>query len=135
MAVKKQTKKTTTKSKDRNKNVNPMGKAYIYAGYNNTIVSITDLDGNVLCWGSSGGNNFKGSRKATPYAATIVGESTAKRAFEMGVKEVSAYMKGVGNGKTLAVKALRNGGLAISKIVDITPIAHNGCRPKKRRRG
>lgn len=128
----KKTTKTTTKIKKTN--VAPIGRAYIYAGYNNTIVNITDIDGNTLCWASSGSNNFKGSRKSTPYAASVVGEKVAKQAFEMGVKEVSAFMKGIGTGKTLAVKALRNSGLVINKITDITPIAHNGCRQKKRRR-
>lgn len=122
--------KTTKKSKS----ASPVGRAYVYSGYNNTIVTITDVDGNALCWGSSGANNFKGSRKSTPYAATVVGEKVAKNASDMGVKEISVFMKGVGNGKSLAVKALRNGGLVISKIVDITPIAHNGCRQKKRRK-
>lgn len=132
MAKKPTTKKTNTRIKKGS--AGPIGRAYIYSGYNNTIVNITDLDGNTLCWGTSGSNNFKGSRKSTPYAASIVGENVAKQAFEMGVKEVSAFMKGIGTGKTLAVKALRNSGLVINKITDITPIAHNGCRPKKRRR-
>ena len=132
MATKKTTK--TTKTKTKKGNIAPIGRAYVYAGYNNTIVNITDLDGNTICWGSSGSNNFKGSRKSTPYAASIVGEKVAKKAFELGIKEVSAFMKGVGTGKTLAVKALRNSGLVINKITDITPMAHNGCRPKKRRR-
>jgi small subunit ribosomal protein S11 len=124
----------TTKTKTKKTNVPPIGRAYIYAGYNNTIVNITDLDGNTICWETSGSNNFKGSRKSTPYAASVVGEKVAKKAVDMGVKEVSAFMKGVGTGKTLAVKALRNSGLVINKITDITPMAHNGCRAKKRRR-
>lgn len=116
------------------KQINPLGNAYVFSGYNNTIVNITDLDGNTICWSSGGINNFKGSRKSTPYAATVVGEDVAQRASAMGVKEVTAYIKGVGAGKSQAVKALRNGGLVINKIVDVTPITHNGCRPKKRRR-
>src|SRR3989344_1752013 len=130
--AKKTTSTKTTKAKKGNSA--PIGRAYIYSGYNNTIVNITDLDGNTICWGSSGSNNFKGSRKSTPYAASVVGEKVAKKAFELGVKEVSAFMKGIGTGKTLAVKALRNSGLLINKITDITPMAHNGCRAKKRRK-
>ncbi len=129
-----QKKVTAKKTKSSNKNVPNIGKAYVYSGYNNTIVTITDIDGNTVCWGTSGHNNFKGSRKSTPYAATIVGENAAKQAYDLGMREVAAFMKGVGSGKSLAVKALRNGGLVITKITDITPIAHNGCRPKKRRR-
>ncbi|PJA41028.1 30S ribosomal protein S11 [candidate division WWE3 bacterium CG_4_9_14_3_um_filter_34_6] len=122
-----------TKSK-KSKKVVPTGNVYVFSGYNNTIVTVTDLDGNTICWGTSGGNSFKGSRKSTPYAASIVGQNTAKIAVEKGVREVTAFIKGVGSGKSQCVKAIRNGGLIINKIVDVTPIAHNGCRQKKRRR-
>lgn len=131
--AKKEVVKKETKSK-KSKEVLPQGKAYISSGYNNTIVTITDLDGNTICWGTSGANSFKNSRKSTPYAASIVGQNAAKEAVSKGVKEVTAYIKGVGSGKSQCVKALRNGGLMINKIVDVTTIAHNGCRPKKRRR-
>lgn len=114
--------------------IQPVGKAYVFTGYNNTIVSITNMNGDVVCWSTSGKSGFKGSRQATPYAATVVGENAAKDALNKGVKEVSVYMKGVGNGKSQCVKAIRNAGLAINKIVDVTPMAHNGCRAKKRRR-
>ncbi len=114
--------------------IQPNGKAYVFSGYNNTIVSFTNMNGDVVCWSTSGRSGFKGSRQSTPYAATIVGENAAKEALSKGIKEVSVYMKGVGNGKTQCVKAIRNAGLAINKIVDVTPIAHNGCRAKKRRR-
>jgi len=114
--------------------IQPVGKAYVFTGYNNTIVSITNMNGDVVCWSTSGKSGFKGSRQSTPYAATIVGENAAKEALNKGIKEVSVYMKGVGNGKSQCVKAIRNAGLAINKIVDVTPIAHNGCRAKKRRR-
>lgn len=134
MAKKEIVKKENKVKKNSSKEVMPQGKAYVFSGYNNTIVTITDLDGNTVCWGASGGNNFKGSRKSTPYAASVVGQNTAKDAVAKGIKEVSAYIKGVGSGKSQCVKALRNGGLIINKIVDVTPIAHNGCRPKKRRR-
>lgn len=128
------TKKSPTKSRKSKREVPAIGKVYISSGYNNTIVTITDLEGNTICWGSGGNNNFKGSRKSTPYAATIVGENAAKKAAEAGLKEVTAYIKGVGSGKSQCVKAIRNGGLIINKIVDVTPLPHNGCRPKKRRR-
>lgn len=116
------------------KEISPVGRAYVTSGYNNTVVTITDVSGNTICWGSGGNSGFKGSRKSTPYAATIVGENVARKAVELGVKEVSAFIKGVGSGKSQCVKALRNGGLAINKIADVTPLVHNGCRPKKRRR-
>lgn len=127
------TKKTIKKS-NKNKIVNPYGIAYIFSGYNNTIVTISDSEGNTIAWGSGGKSSFKGSRKSTPYAATIIGENTAKDAIAMGLKEVEVRMKGVGSGKTQCVKALRNAGLGISKIVDVTATAHNGCRSRKRRR-
>ncbi len=128
-------KKTKVKKKvNKSKSVPSVGNVYVFSGYNNTIVTVTDLDGNTVCWESGGTNNFKGSRKSTPYAASVVGESASKKAVALGMKEVTAYIKGIGSGKSQAVKAIRNGGLVINKIVDITPIAHNGCRPKKRRR-
>lgn len=127
-------KQTVKKTKKTTKNISPIGNAYIFSGYNNTIVTITDLDGNTVCWSTGGNSGFKGSRKSTPFAATVVGETAAKKAVELGVKEVSAYIKGVGSGKSQCVKALRNAGLVINKIVDVTPTTHNGCRPKKRRR-
>ncbi len=117
-----------------NKVNNPFGIAYVYSGYNNTLVTITDSEGNTVAWESGGRSNFKGSRKATPYAATIIGENAGKDAISSGLKEVEVRMKGVGSGKSQCVKALRNAGLGISKIVDVTPIPHNGCRPRKRRR-
>lgn len=123
-----------TKTVKKNKNVQPLGLAYVYSNYNNTIVTLTDLGGNTINWGSSGRSEFKGSKKSTPYAATIVGESAAKVAYTYGLREVTVLLKGVGSGKAQAVKALRNGGLVINKIVDVTPVPHGGCRPKKRRR-
>ena len=131
--AKKGTVKKELKAK-KSREVLSQGKAYVFSGYNNTIVTITDLDGNTICWGTSGANNFKNSRKSTPYAATIVGQNAAKEAVLKGVREVSAYIKGVGSGKSQCVKALRNGGLIINRIIDVTPIPHNGCRAKKRRR-
>ncbi len=126
--------KKTVKKTKRTKQIPQIGNVYVFSGYNNTIVTVTDLDGNTVCWASGGTSGFKGSRKSTPYAASVVGENAAKEAVSLGMKEVTAYIKGIGSGKSQAVKAIRNGGLVINKIVDITPIAHNGCRPKKRRR-
>lgn len=126
--------KPVANKKTSKREIQPMGNVYVYSGYNNTIVTITDLDGNTVCWGAGGNSGFKGSRKSTPYAASVVGENVAKRAVALGVREVSAYMKGIGAGKSQCVKALRNGGLMINRIVDVTPMAFNGCRPKKRRR-
>lgn len=127
--------KKNVRSKKKNKvKAQPVGKAYVFSGYNNTIVTITNMSGDTVCWSSGGNIGFKGSRKSTPYAATMVGEDAAKKAVRVGIKEVSAYIRGVGSGKSQSVKALRNGGLFISKIVDVTPMPHGGCRPKKRRR-
>ncbi|OGC52153.1 30S ribosomal protein S11 [candidate division WWE3 bacterium RIFCSPLOWO2_01_FULL_39_13] len=131
MAKSTETKKTVKKKE---RIIRPVGNAYVFSGYNNTIVTVTDLEGATVCWGSSGNSGFKGSKKSTPYAASVVGENTAKTAISKGVKEVTAYIKGIGNGKSQCVKALRSGGLVITKIVDITPVPHNGCRPRKRRR-
>jgi len=130
----KQEKAKTNKKPNSNKQVGPYGIAYVYSGYNNTLVTITDVTGNTVCWESGGSSNFKGSRKATPYAATVIGESAGKEAVAAGLKEVEVRMKGVGSGKTQCVKALRNAGISITKIVDVTPMSHNGCRPRKRRR-
>ena len=128
-------KKTKKVIKKKNKVViQPVGRAYVSSGYNNTIVSITNMNGDVICWSASGKSGFKGSRQSTPYAAAIVGENAAKEAILKGVKEVSVYMKGVGSGKSQCVRAIRNAGLTVNKLVDVTPIAHNGCRAKKRRR-
>jgi len=130
----KNTKIASKPKEKKEKNIQPLGNAYVTSSYNNTLVTITDLDGGTICWGSSGNSGFKGSKKSTPYAATIVGESVARKASQIGVKEVTAYIKGIGSGKSQCVKSLRTGGLNINKIVDITPMAHNGCRPRKRRR-
>ena len=113
----------------------PIGKIYVSATFNNTLVTITDLDGNVIGWGSAGLTGFKGTRKATPYAATTAVEETLKKAKdEFGLKEVEVYIKGPGTGRDAALRAIRGAGLAMSLIADITPIPHNGPRPKKRRR-
>ena len=109
-------------------------KIYITATFNNTLVSITDASGNVLCWGSSGATGFKGARKATPYAATTAVEIAAKKAIALGVREAEVFIKGPGPGRDAALRALRTVGLNMSLIADVTPIPHNGPRPKKKRR-
>ena len=115
------------------KNV-PEGVCHIHSTYNNTIITITDKDGNVISWGSAGGLGFKGSRKSTPFAAGEVAETAAKKAMEHGLKTVEVYVKGPGSGREAAIRSLQTAGLEISSIKDVTPIPHNGCRPPKRRR-
>jgi len=110
------------------------GKAHILATFNNTVITITDLGGNVVCWGSCGHSGFKGARKSTPYAATIACESVGKKAIEKGIREVSVFIKGPGMGRIPSVKALKAAGLNITSITDKTSTPHNGCRPRKRRR-
>jgi len=111
-----------------------VGIAHVYATFNNTIVTITDVAGNVVSWGSSGASGFKGSRKSTPFAAQVAGESAARKARDSGMKTVSVLVKGPGSGRESALRALYSAGLTISSIRDITPMPHNGCRPKKARR-
>jgi len=123
------------KSKKRKERVIPSsGKVYIKAGFNNTLITITDPEGGALFTGSAGGAGFKGSRKSTPYAATKATEGVARKASEAGMREVSVIVKGPGMGRIPAIKALKIGGLNVISISDATPIPHNGCRPKKRRR-
>lgn len=112
----------------------PRGNAYIQSSFNNTLVTITDPDGNAIAWGSAGTAGFKGSRKSTPYAAGLAAEGAAKRAMEHGVRQVEVYVKGPGSGREAAIRSLQTAGLTISAITDITPIPHNGCRPPKKRR-
>jgi small subunit ribosomal protein S11 len=114
--------------------INPTGKAYITAGMNNTIITITDDSGNTLFTGSSGKSGFKGSRKSTPYAATKASEQAGTQAYAAGVREVSVFVKGPGLGRISSIKALKSAGLNIVSISDQTPMPHNGCRPKNRRR-
>ena len=115
------------------KNV-PRGNAYIQSSFNNTIVTITDPDGNVLTWGSSGAAGFKGSRKSTPYAAGLAADAAARKAMEHGMRQVSVFVRGPGSGREAAIRSLQAAGLMISSITDVTPIPHNGCRPPKKRR-
>ncbi|NMC62255.1 MAG: 30S ribosomal protein S11 [SAR324 cluster bacterium] len=115
------------------KNV-PVGIAHICATFNNTIVTITDPAGNVIAWSSAGCGGFKGSRKSTPFAAQIAGETAARKARDVGMRTVSVLVKGPGSGRESALRSLYTAGLSISSIKDVTPIPHNGCRPRKSRR-
>jgi len=110
------------------------GKAYIQSSFNNTIVTITDMEGNVVAWGSSGTAGFKGSRKGTPYAAQIAARDAAHRAMSDGLQRVEVYIKGPGSGREAAIRALQAAGITVRAIRDVTPIPHDGCRPKGRRR-
>lgn len=125
------TKKTVAR---RNRKNIEKGAAHIHSSFNNTIVSITDVSGNVISWASAGGLGFKGSRKSTPFAAGEVALAAAKAAMEHGLKNIEVYVKGPGSGREAAIRSLQTAGLEISSIKDVTPIPHNGCRPPKRRR-
>ena len=125
--------KKVVKKKRAQRNV-PNGIAHIQSTFNNTIITITNLNGDVLCWSTAGAKGFKGSRKTTSYAAQVAGDDCAKKALDMGMKSVSVLVKGPGSGRESAVRALSNSGLKISLIRDVTPLAHNGCMPPKRRR-
>ena len=118
----------------RERKVVEKGAAHIRSSFNNTMVTITDLEGNALSWASSGGLGFRGSRKSTPYAAQTAAETAAKAAMEHGLKTVEVYVKGPGQGREAAIRALQTAGLEVTMIKDVTPIPHNGCRPPKRRR-
>lgn len=128
----KSTKRATRKRRVR-KNID-RGQAHIHSTFNNTIVSITDMDGNVISWASGGDMGYKGSRKSTPYVAQLVAQEAATRAMEQGMKTVEVYVKGPGGGRESAIRSLQTAGLEITLIKDVTPIPHNGCRPPKRRR-
>lgn len=113
----------------------PEGKAFIHSTFNNTIVTVTDKDGNAVSWASAGTLGFKGSKKSTPFAAGMSAESAGKVAVDMGMKKVEVYVKGLGSGRETAIRSLQTAGLEITSITDVTPIPHNGCRPPKRPRG
>ena len=125
--------KGTIRRKKVKRNI-PNGVCHIQATFNNTIVTISDLNGEVICWSSAGAKGFKGSRKSTPYAAQIAAEECAKKAMDSGMKSVSVLVKGPGSGRESAVRAMGAAGLKVSMIKDVTPVPHNGCRPPKRRR-
>lgn len=129
MAAKKQVRK-----KKRERKHVERGQAHIQSTFNNTLITLTDMDGNALSWSSAGSNGFKGSRKSTPFAAQSAAEVAAKAAMEHGLKSVEAFVKGPGSGREAAIRALETAGLKVVSIKDITPIPHNGCRPPKKRR-
>ena len=112
----------------------PKGLVHIQATFNNTIVTITDQKGNAICWATAGGCGFRGSKKSTPFAAQVAADKAAKKAIEVGLREVEVYVKGPGGGRESAIRAVQTAGLNVSLIKDVTPIPHNGCRPPKRRR-
>ena len=126
-------KKTVRKKKRERKNVE-RGQAHIQSTFNNTLVTLTDMNGNALSWSSAGSNGFKGSRKSTPFAAQSAAEVAAKAAMEHGLKTVEVFVKGPGSGREAAIRALETAGLKVVSIKDITPIPHNGCIPPKKRR-
>ena len=129
MAAKKQVRK-----KKRERKHVERGQAHIQSTFNNTLITLTDMDGNALSWSSAGSNGFKGSRKSTPFAAQSAAEVAAKAAMEHGLKSVEVLVKGPGSGREAAIRALETAGLKVVSIKDITPIPHNGCRPPKKRR-
>lgn len=126
--------KSVRSSKKKVKRVVPDAVAHIYSSFNNTIVTITDRQGNALSWATSGGSGFRGSRKSTPFAAQVAAERAADMALEYGVKKVDVLVKGPGSGRDSAVRALNAKNLKVSSITDVTPLPHNGCRPPKKRR-
>jgi len=122
------------KSKKKVKKTVYEGKVFVQATFNNTIVTVTDLNGNAVSWASAGGLGFRGAKKSTPYAAQVTAETAAKKAIDFGLKEVHVFVKGPGVGRESAIRSLGNLGLMVRSIKDVTPIPHNGCRPKKTRR-
>ena len=123
-----------TKKRKKKGSADPAGIAHVKATFNNTHITLTDKFGNVVAWSTAGTSGFKGSRKSTAFAATMAAEKAAEEAVQMGMKTVDVRVKGPGAGRVTAIKALKNSGLRVTAISDITPIPHNGCRPKKRRR-
>lgn len=126
--------KKRPRARRRERRAVPVGKAFIQSTFNNTIVTITDLEGNVVAWGSAGSAGFKGSRKGTPYAAQMAARDAVKKAQMLGLKQVEVFVKGPGSGREAAIRSLQSSGLYITSIQDTTPIPHNGCRPPKKRR-
>ncbi|MEX2431300.1 MAG: 30S ribosomal protein S11 [Dehalococcoidia bacterium] len=123
-----------TRTRRRERKFVPRGKAFITSTFNNTLVSLTDPEGNVLSWGSGGAAGFKGARKSTAFAAQRVSETAARKAMEHGLRQVEVFVRGPGAGREAAIRALQASGLTVTSIRDVTPIPHNGCRPPKRRR-
>ncbi len=127
-------KRTAGRPRRRERKSVPRGQAHIQSTFNNTLVTITDPNGNVLSWGSAGMHGFKGSRKSTPYAAQVTAETAARKAMEHGLRQIEVYVKGPGSGREAAIRSLQTAGISVISITDVTPIPHNGCRPPKRRR-
>lgn len=123
-----------TQTRKKVKRMVPQGQAHIFATFNNTIVTITDTGGNTIAWASAGSSGFKGSRKSTPYAARLAAQSAARTAQESGMQEMDVIVKGPGPGREQAIRSLQASGIRVKSIRDITPVPHNGCRPKKKRR-
>lgn len=121
-------------AKKRNVKVENEGLAYIQASFNNIIITITNKKGDVISWGTAGKEKFRGSKKSTPYAAQVASGNAAREAYELGLRVVEVYVKGPGSGREAAIRALDGAGIRVSKIKDVTPMPHNGCRPPKRRR-
>lgn len=122
------------KAKKKTKRSVPSGKCFIQSGFGNTIVTMTDMAGNTVCWSSAGMLGFKGSRKGTPFAAQVAAEDATRKAVESGMKQVEVFLNGPGAGREPAVRAIAAGGLRVTQLKDTTPVPHNGCRPPKRRR-
>ena len=127
-------KKKTTRTRRRERKNVAVGQAHIQSTFNNTIVTITDLQGNVVSWGSAGAQGFKGSRKSTPFAAQVTADAAARKGIEHGLQKVEVFVKGPGSGRETAIRSLQAAGLEVTGVKDVTPQAHNGCRPRKRRR-
>ncbi|MFO8236333.1 MAG: 30S ribosomal protein S11 [Bacteroidales bacterium] len=121
-------------SRKKKVNVEPTGQAHIQASFNNVIISLTNSNGQVISWASSGKMGFKGSKKNTPYAAQVAAEDAAKVAYDLGMRKAKVYVKGPGAGRESAIRTINNTGIEVTEIVDVTPLPHNGCRPPKRRR-
>jgi small subunit ribosomal protein S11 len=126
--------KKKSRARRRERKSVPRGRAYIQSTFNNTLITMTDPNGNVVAWSSAGSAGFKGSRKSTPYGAQMAAEAAARRAMEHGMRQVDVFVRGPGSGREAAIRSLQAAGISILSIRDVTPIPHNGCRPPKRRR-
>jgi small subunit ribosomal protein S11 len=126
--------KKKTRARRRERKSVPRGRAYVQSTFNNTLITMTDPNGNVVAWSSAGSAGFKGSRKSTPFAAQMAAEAAARRAMEHGMRQVDVFVRGPGSGREAAIRSLQAAGISILSIRDMTPIPHNGCRPPKRRR-
>jgi len=126
--------KKTGSSRKRIVKVEPIGQAHIHASFNNIIITLTNQSGQVISWASAGKMGFRGSKKNTPYAAQVASDECAKKAYDLGLRKVKAFVKGPGTGRESAIRTIHSNGIEVAEIVDVTPLPHNGCRPPKRRR-